>query len=228
MPLAVAGSLWLALMFIGRKATVTSGSSGPLAPAGCAGGAGAGDEVPDSAAGKDVEPGQDDGDDEGGPDTAEHPQTADRGKVDRTSPWIYFWAGTFLVVGVSTFMWHLHQLTPPANAAETGVRAEIWLFLAIPGVSLAFLGVYLRGRVKDGWVQYRLDLRDHLVTAVQLLPGTAIAAAGNILPPDHELVASWWINPGWASLGLGTLVSILLVRKFEDPAKTSSTAQLSG
>lgn len=178
--------------------------------------------MPDVADGDRGEPGEVDGAGEGGPDIAKQPQAADPREVDRTSPWIYFWGGTLLVAAVTAFMWHLHQITPPTNPTETGVRAEIWLFLALPGVSMAVLGGYLFWKIRDGWLPYRLHRSDHLLTLVQLLPGTALAAAGNILPPEHELVDSWPVSPSWASLGLGTLVSLLLVRKFgKAPAATS-------
>lgn len=144
-------------------------------------------------------------------------QTA--GKVDTTSPWFYLITGLAGVIFTTWLLLMFNAWAPPKDSAETGIRAEIWLFLAIPTVTMALLGAYMFWKKRNNWVLQRMTLKDLLETAVQLVPGTALAVLGNVLPVDHALVASWWITPSWASMFLGTLVSILLVRKFEMPAK---------
>lgn len=135
--------------------------------------------------------------------------------VDTTSPWVYLILGAVVVAIVTWLMGQFHQWAPPKDPTETGVRAELWLFLAIPGATMALLGAYMFVKARRGWVLYRQGWKNHLDTALQLVPGTAIAAVGNVLPVDHVLVATWPLTPSWISLILGALVSFLLVRKFD-------------
>lgn len=147
-------------------------------------------------------------------------------RSDTTSPWFYLILGFIVVLATTMLMWLFHLWAPPKDPTETGVRAEIWLFLAIPGVTMVLLGAYMFWKARRDWVLYRMNRKDLLVTAVQLVPGTALAALGNVLPVDHDLVSTWPITPSWASLILGVLVSVLLVRKFEKRSDEAAQPQI--
>ncbi|MFD0047008.1 hypothetical protein ACFVGV_17640 [Pseudarthrobacter scleromae] len=222
-PLALAGAMWLALMFTGRKAGAAPVASAPaIAPASAAVTSAALESeatAADAQAGSEAvgKPERDDSADEGSPDPVQQLQDAESRERDTANPLAHFWVGFALVAVVTAFAIWLYRSTGPVGTSEIWLLIGIWGFMAVPGVSLLILGLYLKKKASKGWLAYKLNRRDYLVTLLQLLPGTAIAALGNVLPADSQLVGPWLVPVSWTSLALGTAVSFLLVRHLKKP-----------
>lgn len=140
--------------------------------------------------------------------------TATPGKVDNTSPWAHFWIGVTLSVPVIAIAIWLF-VAYPAGPDNTWLLVRYSAFMLAPGLSLAVLGLYIRRQKKNQLVMYALSRHDYLTMALQFLPGTLISILGNLLPSEPMLFG--WITISWASIVLGTCVSIMVVRKFGKP-----------
>ncbi|MCY1676849.1 hypothetical protein OVA06_19450 [Pseudarthrobacter sp. SL88] len=124
-------------------------------------------------------------------------------KEDTVSPWPPFFMGIFIsAVAVGSAI-YVYQTTGPVGPNEIGLLIRLTAFIAIVGVTLIGLGIYIRRTQKSGRIFYKLRPKDYVTLILQLLPGAALAALGNTLTPEF----------GWLSLGLGTAVSVLLVRR---------------
>ena len=134
--------------------------------------------------------------------------------VDQANPAKTFWTGFWLTIIVSVGLLAVALINPPADPSERGDFARVLLFLASPGLCVAGLGLYLMQKEKR-WVSLKLNRSDYLYTFVQLLPGTAIAALGNMVPNESPFWAPFKDWGGWLSLAFGVLVSVLLLPKFE-------------
>lgn len=136
-------------------------------------------------------------------------------KLDKTKAWTQFLLGGALVAIVAAGALVVFLTTPHADPWLTVRWAA---FMLIPGFCMIGIGFYYRKQRQDGAIAYALGLKDYGVMFLQLLPGTLIAALGNVIANDPG-IASWSSAFGWVSFFLGTAVSILVVRKFEKPAQ---------
>lgn len=136
------------------------------------------------------------------------------GKVDSTSPWTHFLIGVALSAPVCAIAIWLF-VAYPAGPDNAWLLVRYTAFMLVPGLSLAVLGLYIRRQKKNHLVMYALNRHDYLTMAVQFLPGTLIAVLGNLLPTEPTLFG--WLSISWASIVLGTCVSIMVVRKFGKP-----------
>jgi hypothetical protein len=124
-------------------------------------------------------------------------------KVDKVRPRMTISIGIATIVVAAGGAAALYPLNGPVGSEGIWMLARIALFFAVVGVAVIVLGIYMKKILKAGKVFYRLGCREYGALVLQLAPGFVLSWLGNTLEPEY----------GWLSLGIGTALSVLFLRK---------------
>lgn len=102
----------------------------------------------------------------------------------------------------------LHLTNPPFEPEEMSWLFRASAFVGVTGLAAIGLGIYIFRMLRRGKVFYKQGPRDYGFLLLQLAPGAILSGLGNTLTPEF----------GWISLGLGTALSVLFLRRTGDPA----------
>lgn len=110
-------------------------------------------------------------------------------------------AGLVLIAGATVVCGLIAAFADKADYDTAGL-ALLAVFMVLPGLTYLGLAVFFKVQQRAARTVAVTQLREYGVILLQLLPGAVIAGVGNLIP-----------NFGWISLAIGTLVSLVVVRR---------------